>query len=185
MEMTAELIKKRWSPRAFSSKLVDARTAETLFNAARWAPSSMNEQPWLYFYALREDTGSFNKFVDCLFPGNSIWAREAGMLILSVALKKFKRNDRPNRHAMHDTGAANTLLALQATSMGLQAHQMGGFDLNLTMKTFDLDPEIHEPASFIAVGYEGDPGLLPDELRKRELAPRVRKDIVDFVTILS
>jgi len=183
--MIAELINKRWSPRSFDSKPLNHKIAELLFDAARWAPSSMNEQPWIYFYALREDTDSFSMFLDCLVPGNSSWAKDASMLILSVAKKNFRRNDRPNRHAMHDTGAANTLIALQAAALGLQAHQMGGFDHEKTIKSFGLDPAIHEPSSFIAVGYQGDPELLPEDLRRREMAPRVRKEIPDFVTRLT
>lgn len=185
MNMTAELITKRWSPRAYINRPVDNKLAETLFLAARWAPSSMNEQPWIYYYASREDEVSFNMFLDCLVPGNRVWAKEAGMLILSVALKNFRRNNRPNRHAMHDAGAANTMLALQSASMGLQAHQMGGFDMEKTITTFSLDRALHEPASFIAVGYQGDPSLLPPDLKEREMAPRSRREISDFVTRLS
>jgi nitroreductase len=180
--MRANLINKRWSPRSFSNKPVDIEMAEALFDAARWAPSSMNEQPWKYYYCLRDDDDAFSIFMSCLAEGNRIWAKDAGMVILSVARKNFRRNNRPNRHAMHDTGAANTLLALQAASMGLQAHQMGGYDLERTMDAFDLDPDLYEPASFIAIGFPGNPELLPEDLRKRELEPRTRREIDEFVT---
>lgn len=179
----ADLILKRNSPRAYSEGVIGKEMIDSLFGAARWAPSSMNEQPWIYYYATRDNRELFNSFLDCLVPGNSSWAGEADMLILSVARKKFSYNGKPNRHAMHDTGAANTLLALQAAEIGLQAHQMGGFDMNKTLERFGLDSETHEPASFIAVGYQGDPEQLPEELRKRELAPRVRKELSQFVNI--
>lgn len=179
--MIAELVLKRWSPLAFEKTGISSEMVDSLFEAAGWAPSSMNEQPWIYFYALRDEEDNFERLAECLVPGNRLWAKEAAMLVLSVAIKKFSYKERPNRHAMHDTGAANALLALQAASLGLQAHQMGGFDMEKTMALFGLDPERHEPASFIALGYPGDPDLLPDELRKRELSARTRKEISSFV----
>lgn len=177
----AGLIRTRWSPRAFTDDPINNEEAGALFEAARWAPSSMNEQPWKYYYAMKEDSESFESFVSCLKPGNQVWAKNAAMLILSTAKKNFDYRSKPNRHAMHDTGAANTLLCLQANDMGYQAHQMGGFDHEKSYETFGIDRNDYELVSFIAVGRPGDPFSLPDDLRKSETAPRKRKEIKDIV----
>jgi nitroreductase len=179
-----DYIKERWSPRAFSNKPIGNDELSAMFEAARWAPSSMNEQPWRYFYALNGDAG-FETMLDCLVPQNRQWAKEAPLLILSVAEKTFKYKSLPNRHALHDLGAANTLLAVQAGALGMQAHQMGGFDMEKTLSVFNLSAESHEPASFIAVGYPGDPELLPEELSLRELAPRERNIPDSFIKHFS
>jgi nitroreductase len=179
--MITKALKNRWSPRAFSNKAIEKEKIDSLFEAARWAPSSMNEQPWIYYYATRDNSELYNKFIDCLVPGNQVWAKESGLIILSVARKRFSYKDRPNRHHLHDTGAANVLLAVQASEIGLQAHQMGGFDFDKTMETFKLDSEEFEPASFITVGYPGNADSLPEDLKKREVSPRVRLDRSEFV----
>lgn len=171
---TMDLFNKRWSPRAFANKLIEPEKIDALFEAARWAPSSMNEQPWRYYYAVKSDAQAFNKFADCLVPGNQVWARNAALLILSVAKKQFSYKNRNNAYALHDTGAANAYLALQAAHLGLQAHQMGGFNKSQALKQFHLDPEQYEPATVIAVGYEGNASQLSAELKKQELAPRSR-----------
>jgi nitroreductase len=100
-----------------------------------------------------------------------------------VAKKRFDYRDSHNKHAIHDLGAANVLLGLQATEMGMQVHQMGGFDMDITLEHFELDITRFEPVSFIAVGYPGDPDILPPDLRERELAPRTRKEINSFTTM--
>ena len=176
-----ESIKNRWSPRAFSNRKITNDSINLLFEAARWAPSSMNEQPWIYYYTLKDDIDKFNMFLECLVPFNSRWAENAQLLILSVASKKFVYNNSLNRHALHDTGAANSLLAIQAAEMGLQVHQMGGFDMKKTLELFELDPENHEPATFIAVGFPGDPSTLSLELQEREKAARNRKTTDNFL----
>jgi len=176
------LIKTRWSPRAFGDHAITNDEAEILFEAARWAPSSMNEQPWKYYYALKEDTENFKLFLDCLKPGNQVWAKHASMLILSTARKNFNYKERINRHAMHDTGAANVLICLQANAMGYQAHQMGGFKPDETYAIFGIDTEKYELVSFIAVGKPGDPDSLPDDLRKLDIKPRERKILSKIVS---
>jgi nitroreductase len=177
----AGLIRTRWSPRAFTEDHINNDEAAALFEAARWAPSSMNEQPWEYYYAMKNDPESFEKFVSCLKPGNQVWAKNAAMLILSIAKRTFNYKGRDNRHAMHDTGAANVLLCLQANAMGYQAHQMGGFDHEKSYETFGIDRNEYELVSFIAVGKPGDPSSLPDDLGKSETSPRKRKETSDFV----
>ncbi len=168
-------VRNRWSPVGFSEEKVGIDILETIFEAARWAPSSMNEQPWSYYYAFRGEKG-FEKMLECLVPGNRDWAHQAPVLILGVSNLKFRYKDKPNRHAMHDIGAANALLAIQASELGLQAHQMGGFDYEKTLKTFDLALNEVEPATFIALGYPADPETLKEELRKRDTQERKRKD---------
>ena len=174
------LLQKRYSPRAFSEQTVSDEQIKDLFEAARWAPSSMNEQPWNYIYAKRGSSG-FDKLISCLVPANQLWAKNAALLVLSIAKTYFNYKNRPNRHALHDTGAANLSICLQATEMGLQAHQMGGFDMDITMQTFNIDANEHTPVCFIAVGYPGNPESLPENLKERELAPRKRKQLQDFI----
>lgn len=176
-----ELIKTRWSPRAFDNSSINNDEAELLFEAARWAPSSMNEQPWKYYYALKEDTEQFRIFVDCLLPGNQVWAGNASMLILSTGRKQFAYKEKTNRHAMHDTGAANVSICLQANAMGYQAHQMAGFDHDKTYDKFNINRDQYELASFMAIGKPGDPSSLPEDLRKSEVKPRQRKELKDMV----
>ncbi|SDK83491.1 Nitroreductase [Catalinimonas alkaloidigena] len=171
-----ELLRSRWSARAFADKALDEDTLRTLFEAASWAPSSMNEQPWVYLYAHRSDAENFQKFFDCLMPGNQAWADRAAVLVLSLAEKNYQNSGRPNTHAWHDVGAANTNLLLQAASMDIYGHQMGGFDRQKTVQAFDL-PEHLEPVCFIALGYLDNPETLEEPFRSRELAERHRKPL--------
>lgn len=174
-------IKDRWSPRAFSERTIDESQVTILLEAARWAPSSMNEQPWHYFYSFRGEAG-FDNMLECLVPQNREWARKAAVLFLSVAKKSFRYNSKPNRHALHDTGASNFAIAIQAASLGMQAHQMGGFSMEKTLEVFKLSADEYEPVSFIAAGYPGKAEDLSEELKKRELAPRRRKSQQEIST---
>ncbi|HMQ01089.1 MAG TPA: nitroreductase family protein [Cyclobacteriaceae bacterium] len=175
-----EHIRKRWSARAFNSKAISQENIDTLFEAASWAASSMNEQPWIYIYATREDEASFQKMLDCLSAGNQPWAKNAPLLVLSLAKTTFERNGNSNKHAWYDTGAANTNLILQATEMDIYAHQMGGFDKAKTIEAFNLPADI-EPVVFIALGYLDEAEKLPEPFKTRELTERKRKAIKDFV----
>jgi nitroreductase len=172
-------INKRWSPVGFSKEKLSIEKLNTVFEAARWAPSSMNEQPWNYYYSFKGEAG-FERMLDCLVEANREWAKNAPVLILSVANKNFRYKNRPNRHAMHDTGAANSLLAIQAAELGLQAHQMGGFDADRTYKSFNLSPSEFEPATFIALGYPADPENLEEKFKQRDTQERKRKDLASF-----
>ena len=172
-------IRNRWSPRAFDNKAIKKEELYQLFEAARWSASSMNEQPWSYYYAFRGETGH-KKMLACLAPGNSVWAGAAPLLILSVAKIRFTYNNKANRHALHDVGAANLALSIQASSMGIQVHQSGGFDMDLTIETFDLDPGQYVPATFMALGYPGNPAILSDDMRRLETSPRKRKPSEDL-----
>jgi nitroreductase len=174
------LIQKRWSPRAFSDKTVDPDILCSLLEAARWAASSFNEQPWAFIIATWDDPTEYARLLSCLVPGNQLWAKQAPVLMLSVAKMSFDRNGKPNRHAYHDVGLAVSTMILQAMSMDLYAHQMGGFDADKARDTYGI-PEGYEPVAAIAIGYAGDPQTLPDDFRGSEVAPRERKSIDSFV----
>jgi nitroreductase len=174
------LIQNRWSPLAFSDKALNPETIRSLMEAARWAASSFNEQPWTFIIATREDPAEYDRLLSCLTPGNQQWVKQATFLLLSIAKKTFDHNGKPNFHAIHDVGLAVSNMILQATSMDLFAHQMAGFDRDKAREIYDI-PEGYEPVAVIAIGYAGDPQALPDTLRDRELAPRERKPIDSFV----
>lgn len=167
-----DLIKNRKSTRAFSPQAIDVDKISSLFEATRWAPSSTNEQPWTYVYATREQE-LWAALFDCLYEGNRMWAKDAPLLIVSLARKHFSRFSGTNDYAMYDLGGANSFLSLQAVEMGLQVRQMAGFDRVRTIETLRI-PETYDIGVFIAVGYPGDPQSLPEKLKLRELAPRER-----------
>jgi nitroreductase len=175
-----DLIRLRWSPRAFSDRPVEPEKLRSLLEAARWAPSSFNEQPWAYLLATREDPKEFARLLSVLMEGNIVWTQRAPVLMLSVAKLNFERNDRPNRHAFHDVGLATANLITQATAMGLYVHQMAGFHVEKARELFAI-PKGWEPVAAIALGYPGEPDSLPGSLRDRELAPRTRKPLKEFV----
>ena len=175
----SELIRKRWSPRSFDvNRAIAENDLQTLFEAASWAPSSMNEQPWRYIYAHRSDEANFKRLFDCLAEGNQPWAKNAAVLVVSLARKKFVRNDKPNRHALYDTGGANALLTLQALELGIYVHQMGGFDFEKTAVEFSLPEEV-EVACFLALGYLDSPDKLEEPFKTRELGERTRRPLAD------
>ena len=176
-----DLIKNRRSPRAFSTKLVEPDRIFSLFEATRWAPSSTNEQPWLYLYATRDQPDLWQIFFDCLNEGNKLWAKDAPLLILSLARKNFSKYPGANAHAMYDLGGANSFLSLQAVEMGLQVRQMAGFNYEKTIERLRIPTSTYEVAVFVAVGYPGDPETLPEKLKVREMAPRERFLQQEFV----
>jgi nitroreductase len=175
-----ELIRNRWSPRAFSDRPVPPEVLRSLFEAARWAPSSNNEQPWAYLVATKDDPQNFAKMVSVLVEFNANWAKHAPVLALSVAHLEMQRDSKPNRVALHDVGSATAQLTLEANSRGLQVHQMAGFDFEKARQTFGIPPD-WEPVAAMAIGYPGDPQSLPEKLRDRELAQRTRKPLSEFV----
>jgi nitroreductase len=176
----SELIKNRRSPRAFSNQPIEPDKIYSLFEATRWAPSSTNEQPWLYIYATQDQQALWGKVFECLNEGNKLWAKDAPLLILSLARKNFSRFPGANAHAMYDLGGANSFLSLQAVEMGLQVRQMAGFNYAKTIELMRV-PATYEVGVFMAVGYPGDPGSLPERLRQRELEPRERFLQQEFV----
>lgn len=176
----AELISERRSIRAFSQQPIEKEKIASLFEATRWAPSSTNEQPWVYIYATQDQPELWNKIFDCLNEGNRIWAKNAPLLIVSLARKNFTRFEGINTHAMYDLGGANSFLAIQAVSMGLQIRQMGGFNARKAIESLNIPNDL-EVAVLIAVGYPGDPSALPENLRLREQSPRERYVQQEFV----
>jgi len=177
-------LRNRWSPRAFNNQPITPDDLHTIFEAASWAPSAINEQPWLYIYAHRSDEAGFQKLVDCLLPGNQVWAKNAAVLILSLARKNHSATGKPNHTYLYDTGAANMALTIQATEMGIHVHQMGGFDHEVTIKAFNLADDV-QPAVIMALGYQGSHEQLDEPFRTRELAARSRKPLSEIVTKAS
>jgi nitroreductase len=173
-------ITKRWSARAFSSKPIEQSELNRLFEAARWTASSMNEQPWIYLYALAADKENFQRYFDCLMMGNQLWCKYAKVLVLSLAKKNFEKTGTPNRHYMHDVGAANTQLLIQAAAQDIYGHMLGGFDMQKTIETFSI-PDHLEPVCFIALGYLDHHEILEEPFKSRELAKRSRIPISEFV----
>ncbi|HEX5025168.1 MAG TPA: nitroreductase family protein [Agriterribacter sp.] len=174
-----DVIRNRRSIRSFSDKSIDKEQINAMFEAARWSPSAMNEQPWLYIYATRENKALHTAIAESLMPGNKKWAEKAPLLIVSMARPHFLSNGKHNSSALHDTGMANLAVSLQATAMGLHTHMMGGFDPVVLKKNLNLPGDLHV-AVVIAVGYAGDPELLPEELKRREKTQRSRMEHEQF-----
>jgi nitroreductase len=175
-----EVIKNRRSRRAYSDKPVEMEKIVSLFEAARWAPSSVNEQPWIYIYATKQQPDLWNLIFDALNDSNKIWVENVPLLIASFVRKNFTRNDRPNLAARYDLGAANAFLSLQATHVGLNVHQMGGFNSEKLKVNLNV-PDIYESVIILAIGYPGEIEILPEHLKQRELAPRERYLQQEFV----
>ena len=175
-----DLIRHRWSPRVFENRPVEPEKLRTLFEAARWAASSYNAQPWYFIVGTKHDTVTYQHILDSFIEFNQGWAKSAPVLAISVAQLKFGHNNEPNRHALHDVGQAAATLQLQAEALGLAVHQMAGIIPEKARELFKI-PEGFEPVAGIAIGYPGDPASLPDQLREREVAPRERKALDSFV----
>ncbi len=176
-----ELIRSRWSPRAFADKMVEDSQVGSLLEAARWAASSYNEQPWHFFVATKQQPEEYQKLLECLVEFNQGWAKTAPVLMLSVAATQFARNGKPNQHAWHDVGLASATLCLQATSMGLVCHGMAGFNASQARTALKI-PEGFEPVAAWAIGYQSDDlSVLPEDLREQEQKPRERKPLSDWV----
>src|SRR2546429_5761538 len=174
------LLRRRWSPRAFSSRPVEPDKLRSLWEAARWAPSSYNEQPWSFIVATKDDEAEYARLLSCLVEGNIQWPQHAPVLMVSVARLTFEDDGKPNRHAFHDVGLAVANLIVQATALGLVVHQMAGI-LPAKIRKLSVIPAGYEAVAGVALGYPGDPQSLPEGLRQRELAPRERKPLTEFV----
>ncbi len=175
-----ELVRNRWSPRAFADEPIPQDVLQSLFEAARWAPSSNNEQPWAYLVAAKSDKENFDKILSVLVEFNVSWAKDAPVLAIAVSELAFAKNNTPNRNAQYDTGAATAWLSVEATARGLFVHQMAGFDPDKARQVFAI-PVGWDAIAAIAIGYPGDPDSLPQRLKERELAPRTRKPLSKFV----
>jgi nitroreductase len=175
-----ELIKRRWSPRAFADRSVEPEKLLSLWEAARWSASTGNQQPWYFIVATKAHEAEHARLLSCLRENNQQWAARAPVLMVSVAKLAFDANGQPNRHAFHDVGLAVANLITQATALGLYVHQMAGFYPDRVRELYGI-PDGFEPVAGIVLGYLGDPNVLPEDLLQRELAPRVRKPIESFV----
>ena len=168
-----EAIQMRRSRRAYSDKPVESEKIQSLFEAARWAPSSVNEQPWIYIYATKDQPELWEKIFEAINDSNKVWVKNAPLLIASLVRKNFIRNDSPNLSARYDLGGANAFLSLQAAHLGLNVHQLGGFNSEKAIQNLNI-PDTYEPVVLMAIGYPGDVEKLPENLKLRELAPRER-----------
>ena len=175
-----ELISERWSPRAFGEAAVGDSELGSLFEAARWASSCFNEQPWMYVWA-RRGTPAFDGLLSALVEANQAWAQHASVLIFGVARTAFRRNGKPNGWAQYDLGQATAQLVLQGTALGLVAHQMAGFDPGRAAEVMGL-VEGEQPLVAVALGWPTDDlGKLVEPLADRETAPRARQPQAVFV----
>ena len=166
----------RWSPRAFDpSPLTDDQLA-ALFEAARWAPSCYNEQPWLFLYAVTPKDRA--RFGTALVPANQVWALRAPLLLFVLCRRRFRHNNRENRHAPFDAGAAWLSLALQARKLGLHAHAMAGFSRQKACEILAVPQEDYDIMAAVAVGRRGDSQILPDDVAARE-QPSQRKPLTE------
>ena len=175
-----KVLAERWSPYGFADRPVSEADLSSLFEAARWAASSYNEQPWTYFVATRKDPGEFERLLSCLVPANQAWAKAAPMLVLGIVSLRFSRTNKDNRAAVHDLGLASANLVVEATSRGLSVHQMIGILPDRARELYQI-PEHAEAWTAMAIGYRANADALPDGLRERDLAPRQRKPTSQFV----
>ncbi|MEO8028699.1 MAG: nitroreductase family protein [Bryobacteraceae bacterium] len=175
-----EIIRNRWSPRAFADRDVDPADLRLLLEAARWAASSNNEQPWRFIVARRNDKEMFAKLLSVLVERNQLWARNAPVLMLTLASTKFARNGAPNAWAKHDAGLALGNLMAQATSMDIATHGMAGFDADKARAVFAI-PEDLTPVAALAVGYAGKTSSLDPSFVEAELSSRTRKPLDELI----
>ncbi len=175
-----ELIAKRWSPYAFADRAVSPADLRSLFEAARWAASSYNEQPWRYIVATKAEPAEFGRLVSCLVEGNQPWAQAAPVLAIGCTSLNFAMTGKPNSAAHHDLGLASATLTLEATARGLSVHQMIGILPDRARELYGIPDDI-QPLTGLAIGYLGDPSALPENYRPRDLSPRPRKPLPEFV----
>jgi nitroreductase len=172
----------RWSPRAFLPDPIPEHQVKSLFEAARWAPSCFNEQPWLFMYATTAEDR--NRFASALVEKNRVWASKAPMLLFVLAKRNFAQSGKPNRYAPFDAGAAWMSFALQARKLGLYAHGMAGFDINKAYEVLGVSKEEYDVMAAVAVGKKGDPQQLPLQAREME-APNGRKPLSEVFATAS
>ena len=175
-----ELIARRWSPYGLAERPVSDDDLRSLFEAARWAASSYNEQPWSYIVATKANQAEFERLLSCLVEGNQPWAKAAPVLAIGCTSLNFRRNNKANAAAVHDLGLASATLTVEATARGLFVHQMIGILPERVRELYRV-PEGVQPLTGLAIGYSADPSILPDADKQRDRAPRVRKKLAEFV----
>lgn len=173
------LIRNRWSPRGFDGSSIKDEVLLSILEAARWAPSSFNEQPWRFGIAKRDDQATFSAYFACLTPANQPWAHRAGVLLVGAAKRLRDRDGLENQYYQHDLGAALGYACLQASASGLAMHLLGGFDRAMIASACGL-PEDFLPVTMAAIGLPDGGEQLPEHLRTRELAPRSRHPVTDI-----
>ncbi len=174
------LLARRWSPYSFAERDVPLEDLQGIFEAARWAPSSYNEQPWRYLLARRSDPAAFEKLLSCLIDGNQAWAKSAPVLLIGLAVVTFARNGKPNAAAVHDLGLAAGNICVEATARGLFVHQMIGIVPERVRSLYNV-PDDAEPLTAAAIGYLGDGSGLPEAMQERDRGPRTRRPLAGFV----
>ena len=179
-EKIHDLIERRWSPRAFSDRAIEPEKIEKLFEAASYAASCYNEQPWRFIYATKDYPERYDQLFSCLVEFNQLWVKTAPMIILTLASKRFVHNQKENRHANHDLGLAMGNMSLQALSMNLYMHHMAGFSPDKAKELFEV-PDNFDIVSMVAVGYMGDPAQLPENIREMESSERIRKPLKEII----
>lgn len=175
-----EAIANRWSPRAFADKAVPKEVLRQVFEAARWAPSSFNDQPWRYIIGIKGEGTGHEKALAGLNEWNQKWAHTAPVLGFSISKTIADKTGKPNRYYLHDVGASTTLLAVQAAALGLQIHQMGGIDAEVVREQFNV-PEGYEVVAGFALGYPGALERIDEYYHKSEQAERTRKPLAELV----
>ncbi len=178
--MIHELLEKRYSPKAFDDKNIEREDLIKLLEAARWSPSSMNEQPWRFIVGVKNEDETHDKIYDTLADGNKLWAKNAPVLILTIASNFYQRNGEPNKHAGYDLGQAIANLTFQASAQELYVHQMGGFSAQKAKELFDI-PEGFTPMSVVAIGHLGNSEDLPEKVRPADKSKRKRKELEEIV----
>lgn len=173
------LVRYRWSPRAFDDRQIEKEKIVRLLEAARWAPSAFNEQPWRFIVGLKGGE-TFESLLNTLVEWNQKWAGKAPLLILNIAKKTFTRNSKPNATYTYDLGQAVAFMCLEAMNLGIYSHQMSGFSKNKASQLFQI-PDDFEPISVTAFGYYGDPKSLAEDMYDSEMAERSRKGIDELV----
>lgn len=169
----------RWSPRSMTGEDIDDVDLMSLFEAARWAPSSYNNQPWRFIYAKRNNIESWNKLFDLLYEGNKVWAKNAAALVVVISRKNFEYNEKPSITHQFDAGAAWENLALEASDRGIATHGMQGFDYQRARTDLEI-PESYDVMAMIAIGKRGPKENLPSKLQELEF-PNDRKPLREIV----
>jgi len=178
-ELILEIIQERWSPYSFTSSPIEDFRLKAMFEAAGHAPSSRNEQPWIFVYATRHDEKEFSEYLEFLDDSNKVWARNAYALVVTMARTRFALNGKPNRYALFDTGMAVAKLLLQALAFDIYCHQMGGFSEEKVISYFRLNDDII-PGTVMAIGYLGEGASLPPEVYKKDETRRPRKHVYEI-----
>jgi len=179
MDKVHKLITDRWSPRAFDKRTVDFDKIQLLFEAAKWAPSARNAQPWRFIFATNE-MSDYKVLIDLMSEANQSWATTAPLLVMPLAQVISTYKNRPNRLAFYETGMAVGNLLTQATAMGLMVHQLSGYDEERAKEILVI-PTRYEPMSILAIGYKGEPAKLPSDVAAWEKRERTRLEISKFL----